>query len=117
MNVRPVSDLFAVFIPPALWFVHFAVLYGAEALLCTPPAAPRGAMVWTGALATAAILAALAWFALRLRRQPVPGRTDPHTDAAFLRSAGLLLALLAALGVVWTAFPVAVLPVCQPPAG
>ena len=117
MNVRPVSDLFAVFIPPALWFAHFAVLYGAEALLCTPPAATRGAMIWIGALVTVAALAALAWFALGLRRQPAPGRTDAHAGAAFMRSVGLLLALLAALGVVWTAFPVAVLPVCQPPAG
>jgi hypothetical protein len=61
MSTRPVTDLLAVFVPPALWFAHFGTLYGAEALLCTPPAAARGALVWIGALVTVAALAALAW--------------------------------------------------------
>jgi hypothetical protein len=114
---RPATDLFAVFIPPALWFAHFGVLYGAEALLCTPPAAARGTLVWIGALFTVATLAALAWFALQRRPRPSADRADAHIGAAFLRSVGLLLTLLAALGVVWTAFPIAFLPVCAPPAG
>ena len=38
---RPLGDLLRVFVPPALWFAHFGVLYGAEALVCTPPAAAR----------------------------------------------------------------------------
>jgi uncharacterized RDD family membrane protein YckC len=116
MSARPLADLLAVCIPPTLWFMHFGVLYGAEALLCTPPAAGRGAMIWIGALFTAATLAALAWFALGLRRPSRDG-ADQHSGAAFLRSVGLLLALLAALGVVWTALPVAALPVCANPSG
>ena len=111
MSVRPVTDLFAVFIAPALWFAHFGVLYGAEALLCTPPATARGALVWIGALVTVVTLAVLAWFVLP-RPQPSGRADDEHTGAAFLRSVELLLALLAALGVVWTVFPITVLPVC-----
>lgn len=114
---RPLGDLLGVFIPPALWFAHFGVLYGAEALVCTPPAAGRDVLIWIGAIATVAALAALAWFAVLLRRRPSADRTDQHTGAAFLRSAALLLALLAALGVAWTAFPLAVVAVCASPAG
>ena len=112
---RPLGDLLRVFIPPVLWFAHFGVLYGAEALVCTPPAANRHALIWIGAIATIATFAALAWFAVLTRRRPSADRTDEHT--AFLRGVALLLALLAALGVVWTVFPVAVLPVCASPAG
>jgi len=114
---RPLGDLLRVFIPPALWFAHFGVLYGAEALVCTPPAAARATLIWVGAIATVAALAALAWFAVMLRRRSSADRADEHTGATFLRNAALLLALLAALGVVWTVFPVAVLPVCASPAG
>ena len=114
---RPLGDLLRVFIPPALWFAHFGVLYGAEALVCTPPAAGGHVLIWIGAIATVATLAALAWFAVLLRRQPSADRADEHTGAAFLRSVTLLLALLAAFGVVWTVFPLAILPVCVSPQG
>ena len=75
-------------------------------------------LIWVGAIATVAALAALAWFAaIMLRRRSSADRADEHTGAAFLRGVALLLALLSALGVVWTVFPVAVLPVCASPAG
>ena len=109
---RPLGDLLRVFVPPALWFAHFGVLYGAEALVCTPPAAARSTLIWVGAVATVATLAALAWFAIMLRRRSSADRADEHTGAAFMRGVALTLALLSALGVLWTVFPVAVLPVC-----
>ena len=114
---RPIGDLLGVFIPPVLWFAHFGVLYGAEALVCTPPAAGRHVLIWIGAIATVAALAALTWFAALTRLRPSADRTDEHTGAAFLRGMALLLVPLSALGVLWTVFPVAVLSVCASPAG
>lgn len=115
---RPLSDLLRVFIGPGLWFAHFGVLYGAEASVCTPPAAAPRMLVAVGVIATVATLAALACFAaILMRTRPSEDRSDQHTGAAFLRGVALLLASLSAFGVVWSAFPLAVLPVCAPPAG
>lgn len=115
-RVRPLTDLLRLFIGPGLWFAHFTVLYGAEALICTPPVTPGRAMIWIAAIATIAALCALALFVARLMRQPPPEDRE-HTGAAFLRITALMLAMLSALGVVWTASPIALLPVCAPPVG
>jgi len=58
--------------------------------------------------------AALVAFAFIQNR---PADRTEHTGAVFLHGAALLLALLSGLGVIWTAFPLAVLPVCASPAG
>lgn len=117
-RARPLADLLRLFIGPALWFGHLAVLYGAEALICTPPLASGRAMSWIASAATILVLGALALFGAALVRQPPPtDRSEEHTAAAFLHATALLLAVLSALGVVWTALPVALLPVCAPPAG
>jgi hypothetical protein len=113
-GVRPLADLLRLFVPPTVWFTHFAVVYGAEALVCIPPVAQPSAMIWTGAAATALALAALVAFAFIQIR---PADRTEHTGAVFLHGAALLLALLSGLGVIWTAFPLAVLPVCASPAG
>jgi cytosine/uracil/thiamine/allantoin permease len=117
-RVRSLIDLLRLFIGPGLWFVHFIVLYGAEALICTPPVTSARAMTWIASAATIVVLGALAGFAWALVRQPPPAdRPEEHTGAAFLYVATLMLAVLSALGVGWTALPVALLPVCAPPAG
>jgi len=117
-HVRPLADLLRLFIGPGLWFVHFIVLYGAEALICTPPATSARAMTWIASAATTMVLGALAVFGWALMRRPPPDdRLEEHTGAAFLYVTALMLAALSALGVVWTALPVALLPVCSPPAG
>ena len=113
-RVRPLADLLRLFVPPAVWFAYFTVVYGAEALVCTPPVARPSVMIWIGAAATAAALIALIAFAFMQSR---PADRTEHTGAAFLHGATLLLALLSGLGVIWTAFPLAVLPVCAPPTG
>ena len=117
-RARPLADLLHLFIGPGLWFAHLTVLYGAEALICTPPVASGRAMGWIASAATIAVLGALALFGWTLVRQPPPDdRPEEHTGAAFLHNTALLLAALSALGVVWTALPIALLPVCAPPAG
>ena len=117
-RTRPLADLLRLFIGPAVWFGHFVVLYGTEALLCTSRLASGRAMSWIASVATVAALVALAIFASVLVRRAPPNE-DPkeHTGAAVLHDAALLLAILAALGVAWTAMPVALLPMCTAPAG
>ena len=98
-RVRPLADLLQLFTGPAVWFAHFTVVYGAEALICTPPVGSPRAMVWIGAAATIAALGALGAFAVALlRRQRNPksaGRA--HRCGIFARCAALLLALLSAM--------------------
>jgi len=114
-RVRPLADLLRLFVPPGVWFAHFTIVYGAEALICTPPVARPGIMLWIGAFATGAALVALTACAVMLVCRM--GRDDEQPDAAFLHGATLWLALLSGFGVIWTAFPLAVLPVCAQPAG
>jgi hypothetical protein len=114
---RPLADLLQLFAGPVIWFAHFTVVYGAEALLCTPPASSPRIMIWLGAAATIAALAALAAFAAALVRRPAAEPVDQHTGAAFLHRAALLLALLSAIAVIWVFFPIAVLRACTTAAG
>ena len=104
-RVRPLADLLRLFVGPSLWFAHFTVIYGAEALTCRAPAATAGRiMISIGAVATLAALAALIMFAaMLLRTRPASDEATGHTGEAFLRDAALLLALLSVLGVIWIA--------------
>jgi hypothetical protein len=108
--VRPLRDLLRAFTGPALWFAHFTVVYGAEALICRAPS-PAGArvMIVFVASATAVAIAALGAFAWSLMR-----RRAPH---GFLRTIALALAALSTLGVTWTTLPALWLPACATPAG
>ena len=110
MKARPLADLLRLFVGPLVWFAHFTVLYGAEALICTPPVTMGRVMTWIGAAATLVALTALIAFAAMLLRL---GRSaGEHGDSTFLHEAALLLALLSAVGVIWTAFALLLLPVC-----
>jgi hypothetical protein len=117
-RTRPLADLLWLFIGPTVWLGHFVLLYGAEALLCTPPVTSARAMMWIAFAAAVAALVALAVFATTLRRRPPPHEdSEEHTGAVFLQTAALLLTILSALGVAWTTLPAALLPVCMAPAG
>jgi hypothetical protein len=111
-RAQPLSAMLQMLTGPVIWFAHFVVLYGAEALICTPPLASPGAMT---SITIAATLAALVALAILMRRPATASRN--HSDAGLLRSAGLLLALLSAIAVIWVALPTAILPVCAAPAG
>ena len=111
--VRPFADFLRVLIAPAIWFAHFSLVYAAEALICIGPPAGRGTtMGWIVILATAAALTGLIILAARLLRSgnAAPSRSD--RGKAWLRRASLPLTLLSVLGVIWTALPAAILPVC-----
>lgn len=103
-RARPFSDLLRLGAGPLIWFAHFSLIYGAEAAMCRPPAPSPGGLLSFGATLTVAALAALGWLAFSEHRR--------LTSDAFLHGAGLLLAGLAALAVLWTAVPLAVLPGC-----
>ena len=113
-RVRPFADLLQLFVPPGIWFAQFITVYLAEALMCAPPIARPAAMIWIGAAATTIALTALIALALTLRRH---ADATNKTGASFSREVTGWLALLAGLAVIWTAFPLAVLPACAPPAG
>jgi hypothetical protein len=116
-RVQPLSAMLQMLTGPVIWFAHFVLLYGAEALICTPPLARPGAMTSITVAATLAALGALAIFVAILMRRPAAAGSRDHGDVGFLRAASLLLALLSAIAVVWVALPTAILPVCAAPAG
>ena len=110
-RTRPLVDLLRLFVGPVVWFLHLALLYGAEALICTPPAGSGRAMMWLGTAATVAALGTL----VLLAAVPAPradGRPSEHMGAAYLHNMTRLLAFLSAIGVIWNALPVALVPVC-----
>jgi bacteriorhodopsin len=115
-RAQPLSAMLQMLAGPVIWFAHFVVLYGAEALICTPPLESSGAMTSVTIAATVAALVALGIFAAIVMRQFTAASRN-HTDAGFLRVASLFLALLSAIAVIWVALPTAILPVCAAPAG
>jgi hypothetical protein len=111
--VRPLGDFLRMMIAPAIWFAHFSGLYAAETLVCLGPPADRSTMMgWIVVLATAAALTGLIILAARLLRSGKTGPSRADSGKAWLRRASLPLTLLSALGVIWTALPAAILPVC-----
>jgi hypothetical protein len=112
--VRPLSDFLRVLIAPAIWFLHLVILYSAEALICIgPPAAQSTAMAWMVFLATAAALTGLIILAAGMLRPGASPLPSPDRRNAWLPRVSLLLTLLSVLGVIWTAMPTALLPVCR----
>ena len=108
-RARPLADFLRVFVGPVVWFLHLVLLYGAEALICMPPAGSGRAMIWVGVTATGGGT----W-------SPCPGGSfsatedgrSKHAGATFLRNTTLSLALLSAVGVIWNALPLALVRAC-----
>ena len=109
-RTRPVADLLRLFIGPVVWLLHLALLYCAEALICMQPVGSGQAMVWLGIAATTAALGTLVL--LTSAPSPRAGGPSQYTGAAYLPDTTQLLALLAAIGVIWNALPVVLVPVC-----
>jgi hypothetical protein len=112
-KVRPLGDFLRVLIAPAIWFAHFTFLYVAETFTCIAAVSDRATtIVWTAVIATVA-----AWISLglQLRDSLVSGRQGPalaDDGVTWLARTSILLTLISALGIFWTAFPVAVLAPC-----
>ena len=116
--VRPFNDFLRLLIAPAIWFAHLVVVYGAEALICTGPTASGSrSMVWIVTGATAAALLGLVVSAVLSRPGFVAAGKPDRSGSKFLQSAALALALLSALGVVWTTLPAALLAACASAGG
>ena len=96
--------------PMLLWSAHFAFCYVAVAVGCS--ALAHGGGAWASSLrlalvaGTAMALAAGAWLFVRACRSD---SREPGTLLAKVRLAGAVLALV---GIAWTALPLAFLPLC-----
>jgi len=108
-RARPLADFLRVFVGPVVWFLHLVLLYGAEALICMPPAGSGRATIWVGVSATAGALGALVMVAVSA---PRADRQSRHVGATFLRNTTLWLALLSAVGVIWNALPLVLVAGC-----
>ncbi|MET3840402.1 hypothetical protein [Bradyrhizobium sp. OAE829] len=108
-RTRPLADFLRIFVAPVVWFIHLVLLYGAEALLCIPPAGSARATIWVGISATVAALAALVLVSVSAPR--VDARSK-QTGATFLRNTALSLALLSAVGIIWNTLPLALVRAC-----
>lgn len=114
-RTRSLADFLWLLVGPVVWLLHLVVLYGTEALICTPPVGSGRTMMWMGAAATIVALGALGMLAaVSIRRLQ---DAEEQADTAFLRKTTLLLALLSALGVIWSALPLALMPVCAAAGG
>ncbi|WP_065753136.1 hypothetical protein [Bradyrhizobium paxllaeri] len=110
-RTRALADLLRLFVGPVVWFLHLALLYGAEALICTPSVGSGRVMMWLGIAATVTALGILVFLAA----VPAPRADGPpsqHRGAIFLHNTTRLLAFLSAIGVIWNALAVALVPVC-----
>ena len=113
-RVRPLGDFLVCLFGPAVWAAHLFVVYGTEALACTPGVmSPRRAVL----LITIATIVALAALAAFVALQYRANRGRLREEFAFLQQISIALALLAAVAVLWGAAPASLLPPCLPAAG
>lgn len=105
--------------PLAVWALHFVIVYSLQGLACArglgrTPVAGLEAMTWALWGVTLLALLGIAWsgrVAWRARQAAAPTR-PPGDRRHFLPLLTVLVALVAAIGVVFTALPVALLPTC-----
>ncbi|MCD9098335.1 hypothetical protein LU699_10420 [Luteimonas fraxinea] len=108
--------------PLVVWALHFVVVYSLQGLACAralwrAPVAGLETMTWVLwaltllALGVIALFGASALRAWRIARAQTDGRTET-SRLRFLTALSALVALIAAIGVAFTALPVALLPTC-----
>jgi hypothetical protein len=111
-RTQPLSGFLLALLGPMVWAMHFFVVYGLEAALCTRAISPVLTMRWTVAVATAGAVGGLVVFLiLRFRRSSEP-------DApGFLRTISISLALISVGAILAVAASALRLPACLQPAG
>lgn len=115
------ESLLRITFAPLTWALHFVLCYGAISLACIkgliPLAATRAGLI----AATVLALALIAWIGWRAFRQWDVRHTGEFTNPEghaehrhqFLGHAGFLLAIISAIGVVYTGLPLLILGSCR----
>jgi len=115
-------SLWTLVVPPSLWAAHFLFCYVFAAIHCARagrlaslgPIRVEIAGATVVALGLVGICAFVAWSQSRIRGDPPPHRESTDEDRArFLGVAGLLLAGLSAVAIVFTALPAALIGDCR----
>ena len=112
-KVQPLSGLLLALLGPIVWAVHFFVVYGLEAVLCTRASSPVFAMQMIVAAATAAAVASLGAFLIQRFRKP----PNDNEAGAFLRTVSIFLALISIGALVGVAASAVHLSACVQPTG
>lgn len=101
----PTTLAVAIVAPPAIWIVHFFVVYLVTEAACRLDAVSVDASGWTVALATAAAVVGLFWssrLGVRLLRS---GPHDGESVARFAGVTGLVLGGISILATLFVALP------------
>ena len=112
-------SLWHMILAPTVWAFHFVLCYAVMSLACVKMGAPDLARLGVGALTTLA-LALIGFLGWRAWRQwdYRPGENYVHDRATkphrkeFLGHAGLLLAMVSAIGVIFGALPALIIESC-----
>ena len=124
MNIIDRDSLIGMVASPLIWAAHFLICYTVVALACAFGFGLEAGSEWgvvriilVGvSLGAVLIIAGLTFLAYRRWRQsggsesPQDHRQERHQ---FMSVAGLLLSVLSGIGVVYTAIPLLVLPICH----
>lgn len=118
-KTESISELLLCFAGPMVWAAHLFVMYGAEALICTGPVATSDKSYFQPVAIAATVLALVSLLCFLTWQWAWNRCDDPERDVGdglwFLRRTSMALAALTMLGVLWTALPMALLPVCAGP--
>lgn len=114
------ESLFRITFAPVIWALHFVLCYGAVSLACAKRVIPVGMTHALLIVATVVALALIAWVGWRAFVQWDVRNTGEFTNPdgraehrhQFLGHAGFLLAIISAIGVVYTGLPLLVLEGC-----
>ena len=115
-------SLWTLVVPPSIWAAHFLFCYVFAAIHCAKAGRLAGlaairveiGVATVIALGLVGICAFVAWAQSRISGHPPPHRESTEEDRArFLGVAGLLLAGLSAVAIVFTALPAALIGDCR----
>jgi hypothetical protein len=115
------DSLIRITLAPCIWAVHFVLCYSAAAVACAKVARLEPWLLAALAAATCLALAAIAWIGWRCYARWSSGEdgTTVHSEGTpedrhhFLGHAGVLLAILSFIAVVFVSLPLVLIGGCQ----